>query len=499
MAKYVGIDIGASSIKVAVLRTAYRKLFVDALEKVDVGTDAAAALKEAYGKAVGSQGFDGVATALPGVLGSIHRLEIPASAQKQLAEVLPFELESQTPLEVSEAVIDFKILPGKASEGTLPIMAALARITDVRALIFQIKNATGAEPERVGLGAFPLGNLVSYVGGLGEPGPIAILDLGTKGSDLLILHNGDAVFARTLSLGTEGLPGTAPRLAREIRMSLSSYKAQGGEAPTQIFLCGGGAFVSGAESFLQGELEIPTKHLPVPTLELGERATPRAAELPLFAKALGLALSCTGGRNAGFDLRKGPLAYERGFGWVRERMPVLVGLGAVIAASFVFSSVTAIVGASKDRAALEGALSTVTKEVLNEPTTSAAHAQELVAQQGAADDDPMPHADAFDVMVRLSEHIPQSMTHDIEELDVQKGHVVVHGIGSSVADGQSIAASLSKNEKCFSDVKITRTNQMVGSDRQKYVLEFDIKCPEDIKEKKKPAGAPSASASAGGK
>ena len=86
MAKYVGIDIGASSIKVAVLRTAYRKLFVDALETVDVGTDAAAALKEAYTKAVGSQGFDGVATALPGVLGSIHRLEIPASAQKQLAE-----------------------------------------------------------------------------------------------------------------------------------------------------------------------------------------------------------------------------------------------------------------------------------------------------------------------------------------------------------------------------------------------------------------------------
>ncbi|HEX7603068.1 MAG TPA: pilus assembly protein PilM, partial [Polyangiaceae bacterium] len=210
MAKYVGIDIGASSIKVAVLRTAYRKLFVDALEKVDVGADAAAALKEAFGKAVGTQGSDGIATALPGVLGSIHRLEIPASAQKQLAEVLPFELESQTPLDVSEAVIDFKILPGKSSEGMLPIMAALARITDVRERIDLIKTATGTEPERVGLGAFPLGNLVAYVGGLGDPGPIAILDLGTKGSDLLILRAGDAVFARTLSLGTDGLPGTAP-------------------------------------------------------------------------------------------------------------------------------------------------------------------------------------------------------------------------------------------------------------------------------------------------
>jgi general secretion pathway protein L len=283
-------------------------------------------------------------------------------------------------------------------------------------------------------------------------------------------------------------------------MSLSSYKAQGGEAPTQIYLCGGGAFVSGAESFLQGELEIPTKHLPIPTLELGERATARASELPLFAKALGLALSCTGGRAAGFDLRKGPLAYERGFGWVRERMPVLVGLGAVIAASFVFSSVTAIASASKDRAALEGALSTVTKEVLNEPTTSAARAQELLAQQGAADEDPMPHADAFDVMVRMSEHIPQSMTHDIEELDVQKNHVVVHGIVPTVADTETIRTNM-KNERCFFDPKITRTSQMVGENRQKYVLEFDLKCPEDQKttEKKAATGAAvSASAAATG-
>ena len=150
--------------------------------------------------------------------------------------------------------------------------------------------------------------------------------------------------------------------------------------------------------------------------------------------------------------------------------------------------------------ALEGALGSVTKEVFNESTTSADRANELVATQGAADEDPMPHADSFDVMVRLSEHIPQSMTHDIEELDVQKGHVVVHGIVSSVSDAQSIAASLSKNEKCFSDVKITRTNQVVGGERQKYVLEFDVKCPEDVHEKKKPAaGAASASSSTGGK
>ena len=85
--------------------------------------------------------------------------------------------------------------------------------------------------------------------------------------------------------------------------------------------------------------------------------------------------------------------------------------------------------------------------------------------------------------------------HDIEELDVQKGHVVVHGVVGSTSDAKSIEASL-KNEKCFSDVKVSHTNQVVGGERQKYVLEFDIKCPEDQKAKKKDKtqGASSASA-----
>jgi general secretion pathway protein L len=96
------------------------------------------------------------------------------------------------------------------------------------------------------------------------------------------------------------------------------------------------------------------------------------------------------------------------------------------------------------------------------------------------------------------------MTHDIEELDVQKNHVVVHGIVSTVADTEQIRTNL-KSERCFSEPKITRTSQMVGENRQKYVLEFDLKCPEDQKggDKKQATGAAAAgsgsAAPAGGK
>jgi general secretion pathway protein L len=87
------------------------------------------------------------------------------------------------------------------------------------------------------------------------------------------------------------------------------------------------------------------------------------------------------------------------------------------------------------------------------------------------------------------------MVHDVEELDVQKGHVVVHGIVGTIPDAQSIAGSL-RAERCFADVKITRTTQVIGGDRQKYVLDLDEKCPEDVKGgTKKKEGVPTAAAS----
>jgi general secretion pathway protein L len=218
-------------------------------------------------------------------------------------------------------------------------------------------------------------------------------------------------------------------------------------------------------------------------------------ELPRYAKAVGLAMGL-GGRALGLNLRKGPLTYERGYAWVREKVPVLAGLAAVILVSFVFSAWARLYALGKERATLQKALAVVTKDVLGEETEDPARARELLEGQTFKDDDPMPHADAFDVMVRISEAIPQSMKHDIESLDVQKGHVIIRGIVGSIPDAHSIESSL-KSERCFQNVKISRTDQAVGGERHKYVMELDLKCPEDDKDPKKTAAAPSSSASGG--
>jgi general secretion pathway protein L len=501
MPTWLGIDIGSSSVKAAVVRSAYRKIAIARVATADLAQSGGAvgAVREAVAKALEGekQGPDAVATAVDGSRAAIHRLLLPATAQKQLADVLGYELESQVPFDLDSAVFDWRLLEAAGVDGQISLVAAVARLDDVRARIDLVKEAIGQEPERVGVGALTLGALIPYVAGLDEAATVAIVDLGAKASEVLVLERNEAVFARTLSTGTEGLPATAARLARDIRVSLAAHRAQGGDAPTRVYLCGGGAFVSGAEGFLSGELEIPVQLLPAPALDTTALGATDLGELSRYAKALALALTLAG-RGSGMNLRRGPLAFERGFSWVRERVPLLAGLAAVILVSFVFSGWARLHAVHKEHENLVGALGTVTKEVLGTEATSAEEAQDLLTKEIAlTDEDPMPHADAFDVMVRLSQAVPMSMVHDIEELDMQRGHVVVRGVVGSTADAQSIASSLSE-QPCFSDVKIKSTTQAVGSDRQKYVMELDLKCTEDVKSPPKTKGEASSSPSAAG-
>ncbi len=569
MATWVGLDIGATSVKAAVVRTAYRRVQLTGLSIIDVASvgSTEVAIRDAITLALGVRGtgahgpvtgapglvstpgspalvtdlgagpgisltdievtldgsapqplggaagasaavvagrpaapklvFDAISTSLEGDKVAVRVLPLPAAAQKQMVDVLPFELESQVPLDLETAVFDWRLLTGPgAEEGFVRVLATVARTADVQTRIDIIRDALGTEPERVGVGPFPLENLLPYASSLTADGPVALLDLGTQSSEVIILRGGEAVFVRSISFGAEGLPGTASKLAREIRISLAAHRSAGGEAPVKVVLCGGGAFQSRAEEFLAGELELPVETFRL-NLQVDTAGVP--ADLleaaPVFAKALGLAYGMVG-RNHGLDLRRGPLAFERGFAWVKERIPILVALSAVVLVSLLFSAWAQFYSASKEKETLETALGLVTKDVLGEETSSAARANELLElATGAGDDDPLPHADAFDVMVKLSEHVPQSMTHDVEELDVAKGHVVIHGIVGSIGDAQSIASSLGA-EKCFQDIKITRTNQMVGTDRQKYILELDLRCPEDTKAVKKKSSGDSVSAAA---
>jgi general secretion pathway protein L len=348
----------------------------------------------------------------------------------------------------------------------------------------------GLEPERVGTGALPLANLVSIMPDIERPfgkdaapgeiiPPVAMLDLGETTSDIVILRDGEPVFARTLSRGTMGLPGSAPAISRELRQTFAAWRASGGPPLAGMYLVGGGSVAQGAEVYLSTELGISILPLPRPNLE-GVTAE-QESMLPRFAKSIGLAMGLIG-KAHGLNLRRGALEAARSYPFLREKIPLLVGLGSVVVLSFAFNLMAEHSSLTAERELLLSQVETATEEVFGEETKEIDKAREMLEKRASADDDPLPKADAFDVLVKFSEAVPKEIVHDVLEFDLNRGHATIQGTVPSIPDGQAIADKM-KEHKCFKDVKISRTAQYTGN-KQKYVLEFDVKC-EEKKPKKK--------------
>jgi general secretion pathway protein L len=484
MGRFLGIDVGSKVVSAVVLEIGYRKLAFVATREVAV--DSAPSLMEAVRACAVPllDQVDGVAAAVDGDVTFTHRITLPATAMKQIDEVLQFELEGAVPVEVSELVWGYRMLRRAGPKAPITLLVGAARIEHVRQRVDLVREALGREPDRVGHGSLALANLASVIPDLRGPGPIALVDLGGRRTEVTILVGGEPVFARTLSRGVGSLPEGAPALAAEIRQTIVSYNALEGDDIAVAHLVGGGAAAEGAHAYFAYELGVPVQ--PLPALAVDAVGAEQQASAARFAKAIALAVGAAG-RGHDIDLRRGPLSFQRGYGFLKEKAPLLVGLGGAVAVSFLFAVWAELRALGKELDVAAADLARVTTEAFDQGTSDPAEAQELLAKvKNQAESDPMPQMDAFDVMVEVSRAIPHSITHDIEELDMQRGHVRIQGVVGSTADASLVKDKLSEH-RCLNDTKIGKITQVVNSSRQKYVLEFDVRCPEDSGGKKKTA------------
>ncbi|HEY4103202.1 MAG TPA: pilus assembly protein PilM [Polyangiaceae bacterium] len=488
MGRYIGIDIGSSHVRAVLLSTGYKRIAIEAVQEVML--DATESLEHALQACTMNMLLhnDGIAVAVEGDSAFVHRMKLPLTARKQLDAVLPFELESQMPVDMSELVYDYRVLRSELGAEAIDIVAAAARSDQVKERIELVKRALGREPERVGCGSLVLGNLSLLCPELRGKTPIALVDLGNKRTEVTVIREGEPLFVRTLSRGIAGLPESAPPLVADLRQSLLAFTTKEDLPIEAVILLGGGANASGADQYLSHELGVPVR--PLPAFEIAPPAPEVVLALPRFAKALALAAGLSG-KPVDMNLRSGSLSYQRGFGFLKERAPLLAGLTAATLVSFLFASWASFRALGREHDELTQALATQSQQILGEELSDPDGVSEAIDKAKAKDEpDPMPHADAFDAIVDLSNSIPQNVVSDIEEFDVQRAHVKVNGVAGKTEEAQNIASEMAKS-RCVSDSKIGKVSQMVGAERQKYVLEFDLKCPEDANAKKKPKSSDS--------
>lgn len=507
MSRVVGIDVTPRYVRAVLLRVAYRKTVLEDLREVErsdfadlvqaiaactqglgasasvPGSGSAPGSNAAPASSAGSQRFDAAGVVLDGRRVFVHHLPIPVTGQKQIEELLPFEIEAHVPVDIDELVFDYEIAPVQAGSANLDVLTVAARTEHVRERIELLRAAIGREPDCVGCGPLELSQLATLFPALAAPGPLAIVDLGEDVTDVCVLESGRVAATRSISLGTSGFPNAAETLVAQLRQTFGSYALSTARDVSRVYLVGSGASLDGVSEFFSDRLSLPFVSLPESSLEAPAPA--QLLLLPRFARALGSAQHAARGR--GINLRRGALAFQRGFGFLKERAPLFMGLGAAVLISFVFATWAETRALDREREALVARLEAETQAVFGTATSDPDEVDVLLQQATQQrSEDPMPHFGGLAAAVAVSEAVAPDIVHDVEELDFQKGKLTLRGIVSSTDEAQRISKALEEN-RCLEGANISKITQVVNSNREKYVLEANVRCPEDEGGEKKKA------------
>lgn len=489
MSRVLGIDRRDQRIRAALLRVSYRKLELEQVSEESIADHAseAEAVQACVARWGGLQGIDTVVSALEGGKTFIHLLGIPASAEKRLNDLLPFELEAQLPIELDRVVFDHQLLPkSKGASETLQVFTVASQIDQVRACIEQVREAVGREPDMVAVSSVSLGQLSLVSSALRTQEAVVVLDVGTRTTDACLLQGGIVRGARSLDVGVNDFPDRALLVGAQLKQTLYAFRTVTAQPPTKIFLVGEGSLFEGLGGFLQTNCELPVESLRVDGLEGVTEAN--RAQLSSGARALALALQ--GAKGKGIDLRRGELAFQRGYSFVKEKAPLLLGALAVILLSFVFSSWAKGRALDREHEMLEASLEQVTQAIFSQATTDPDEAWALLERaKKARPEDPMPYLDGFGAAVAFAEVLPEDIRHDLEQFEFTKSKLKLRGLIDKADEAQKIAQAL-EGHRCFSNAKITKISQVVNSERERYILEADGKCPEDPGFEKKKEATP---------
>jgi hypothetical protein len=478
MARYLGIEVTESQLKGAVLKTAYKKLMLEAVYTVNrpPGPEGLQAATRDLGSLVqallasttpGTQPaeLDGIYASLPGQESSIRTISLPRAVWKRGEKALLAELEGAVPFDVDDAVVDAQVT---APGDPVPLLAVAAIRERVKGYL-EAMTLGGLEPREIGVSPMVLGELAAEIPELAVPGPVLLVYSQDMRAEVAVLRGGVTVFARTVTALT-----TPAARTRAMRQSVAAWAAEG--IPIErAYLCGAEANWSHQAVLEATQLPVEmVMALPSGAIQLG----PLAGETAFWEAPIPVALAARGlGRSKRVDLRKGALAVSGSAQVLRERAPYLAAAALAMVGFWGAASWARYQGLVTERTRLQQTLRAVTQEVYGEPVEDPARATAMARGDSHRDDvDPMPQADAFDVLGVLSQRINDTVRHDVEQLDIRGEHVQMQGVVSTLADRDKVVEWLG-GYPCFPEVRPGRVTTTPGDNRQKYTLDIEFRCP----------------------
>ena len=513
MARILGLDLGAHSIKVVLLETTFRGASIAARSELerDDGFDFSRLI--AHLRMHNEMGADQIIVAAPGASVATQHLSLPFTDARRVEATLGFEVESLLPYDIDEVTYDHQLL--SIDGGKSELLVGSARTQEIASLLAELK-AVGLDPRVVTSSALAYQNILCQPtrgdGAVATEGADAILDIGHERTSLCVgTGAGRLLGARTFMGGGRDLTravaaefnvsledaqtwkeregdvsdeaGSDPQfsrardalrralapLLREIRATLRANEARFHCPVRRLFLAGGTSRLGGLDRYLSQELG-----LEVTPLAFGEQdmaVSFSAAEQTLYAQAYALALQGQGTlRGHRFNLRKGALSFKGDLDYLKGKTSRLGAFALVLAVLAIASMGLEWRAAASREQAIDDELFNMTKRILGQGQKNYDIALNLLRGAGSAQAQ-LPKVSALDIFTELTESAQKAEVR-LEEVEAQLERVKVRGETAGF-DGVDRLVGVLEAVECFKEVK--RNKVQKSRDGSKVVFELDIR------------------------
>jgi type II secretion system protein L len=424
-----GVEAGSGFIRAAVVEKLRRGTRIIRLASMTLaaGERNSASLGE-FAVRLGFNGEkDMLATVFPGERVTQRVIKTPLRKRPQIAQTLPFELESRVPMAADEFVCGFTII-GQGEDGGR-VLAALAKNTDIREFLAIFAEA-GLDPDVIAPG--PLAAAAGLGSGAAkEPGARAVVHGGPGAVYITIIgEGGEPLTFHTSSSGA----GEAEKIGMEIDRLILGLMRETPDIKLASVALGGK--VPGMASLLRQRLMIPA--IPAELDGAPEPETDELADGPmeerkaLFLAALGAAYMAAGAAEP-VNLRTGQFEKTtRRSGQNREAM-VAAKLLLAAALLWMVSFIGDGVMMSREYSSLKTEIRDVFKAAMPETKTIVSEKQQIMAElsrmEGAAKalgvgrgGDPF-----LDIMLDVTKAKPGNVKLAIDDMTYEPGRLILTG------------------------------------------------------------------------
>lgn len=505
--RILGLDLGAYSVKAAILEGTFRGYTVAAFEEVRLAphvegapplSSLQAALAELAGR-LGALKADLTATALPGAQAATPLVSLPFLDSKKIEATLAGEVEGLIPFDISEVIHDHQVLAQR--DGKSELLVAVARQDDLRELL-GVLHAAGVDPRVVtvaGMAYPPLLAELAARSPLPADEAVAVLDIGHARTTLVIATGGGngappvVLFSRTFSGGGAELTtalerefqvpraeaeawkekdgdlseGAADQRAaaalqrgllpvlREVRQSLRAAQARTRRPVTTLHVCGGTSRLPGLTTLLARDLAM--KVVPLQALSAEDQTRLPAAAGAVIPLAVGLALRAQSRGGKLVNLRKGEFAFKGDLDYLKGKVARLVAFAAVLLLLIggnVFAHSWTL---KRTEQALDAALCSVTQKVLKSCETDFNVALSKL-QGGDTKASQIPTASALEIFVEATQRLPADVPVKIQEVEVTLQKLKLRGVVDSFDGVDQVVAGL-KRSACFGEIRRGRVQK----------------------------------------